>query len=276
VDSIELDGKKYISSKSAAKLAGYTQDYVGQLARAGKILATRVGRSWYVEKNALFEHAGVEMESTEVLARKTLINQSQSVRTSHLSPLLQHEVRKPLHSLRTATPSTSLKTWGSLKYLDDDADLAPKMPERTSKETPIPIAVHRKQNIETQPEKQIMDIQPPKKQTMEKISVSVERQSSQGQALALRPMMIGVGTLVALMGLLTSAISGIYVPHDVTFTDAQMASAGFAPYEAVISILMAILWDGLQLVGLFLAYLVNSLAPLFEMGLDFIIGLFPQ
>ncbi|MCW9054562.1 MAG: helix-turn-helix domain-containing protein [Candidatus Pacebacteria bacterium] len=47
-ETIILEGDKYISSKRAAELMGYTQDYIGQLCRAGKIEARQVGRSWYV------------------------------------------------------------------------------------------------------------------------------------------------------------------------------------------------------------------------------------
>lgn len=52
-DSIELEGKEYISSKRAARSCAYTQDYVGQLARAGHIDARRVSGLWYVHLESL-------------------------------------------------------------------------------------------------------------------------------------------------------------------------------------------------------------------------------
>ncbi|MDP3735522.1 MAG: hypothetical protein Q8R39_03795, partial [bacterium] len=55
-DSIEKQGKKYISAKRAAAEFGYTTDYIGQLARGGKIDATLVGRSWYVTESSLENH----------------------------------------------------------------------------------------------------------------------------------------------------------------------------------------------------------------------------
>lgn len=45
--------KKYISAKRAAKLTGYAMDYIGQLARAGKLDAQIVGRSWFVAEESL-------------------------------------------------------------------------------------------------------------------------------------------------------------------------------------------------------------------------------
>jgi hypothetical protein len=53
---VSFDGKDYISASRAAKLSGYNQDYVGQLARGGKILSRQIGNRWYVEKEGLLSH----------------------------------------------------------------------------------------------------------------------------------------------------------------------------------------------------------------------------
>jgi excisionase family DNA binding protein len=55
-NTVLIDGEEYISSNRAAKLVGYTKDYVGQLARAGKIKAKRVGRSWYIAESSINKH----------------------------------------------------------------------------------------------------------------------------------------------------------------------------------------------------------------------------
>ncbi len=55
-EALEFEGKRYISSKRAAQLVGYTKDYVGQLARAGKVDARLVGRSWYVAEDSIRSH----------------------------------------------------------------------------------------------------------------------------------------------------------------------------------------------------------------------------
>ena len=53
---ISFDGKDYISAARAAKLTGYHQDYVGQLARAGTLLSRQVGNRWYVEREGILAH----------------------------------------------------------------------------------------------------------------------------------------------------------------------------------------------------------------------------
>ncbi len=54
---IILNGKKYISSKRAAKLTGYTNDYVGQLCRGEKIQSRMVGRTRFVNKSSLLDYS---------------------------------------------------------------------------------------------------------------------------------------------------------------------------------------------------------------------------
>lgn len=53
---MSLGGKTFISVKRAAEITGYTRDYLGQLARGGKIESQRVGRSWYVNIESLSKH----------------------------------------------------------------------------------------------------------------------------------------------------------------------------------------------------------------------------
>ncbi len=55
-EKVVIDGVEYISSAKAAELVGYTKDYVGQLSRAGKVEATRVGRSWYISEDSIRKH----------------------------------------------------------------------------------------------------------------------------------------------------------------------------------------------------------------------------
>jgi hypothetical protein len=53
---LSLDGNPYISAAEGARITGYSQDYIGQLARRGIILSRLVGRKWYVDAKALKSH----------------------------------------------------------------------------------------------------------------------------------------------------------------------------------------------------------------------------
>lgn len=69
--AVSFDGKDYISASRAAKLTGYNQDYVGQLARGEVILSRQVGNRWYVDRESILKHkaekdallAAVQVES---------------------------------------------------------------------------------------------------------------------------------------------------------------------------------------------------------------------
>jgi hypothetical protein len=56
MEVVTIDGKDFVKASLAARQAGYTADYVGQLARAGSIPARLVGRTWYVDTDALRSH----------------------------------------------------------------------------------------------------------------------------------------------------------------------------------------------------------------------------
>jgi len=64
-DELFVGGNKYISSKRAAKLTGYTADYIGQLTRAGKVPGKLVGRAKFVDERAILEY-----KQESILAKK--------------------------------------------------------------------------------------------------------------------------------------------------------------------------------------------------------------
>ena len=66
MDELMIENRKFLSSKRAAEMTGYAQDYVGQLARMGKISARRVGRTWYVDESDLREYRLKESAISDV------------------------------------------------------------------------------------------------------------------------------------------------------------------------------------------------------------------
>jgi hypothetical protein len=88
-------------------LTGYHQDYIGQLARSGKIMSRQVGNRWYVDKSALVAH---QEEKNALLAAV----QTQSVGITDTNT---HTSKMPQESHAT---DDSL-----LVYTQDTADLLP-------------------------------------------------------------------------------------------------------------------------------------------------------
>lgn len=115
---VSLDGKDYISASRASKLTGYNQDYVGQLARSGHVLARQVGNRWYVEKGSLLAH---KYEKDSLLGAV----QSDSV-----------GIRRP-QSLLDATEAYEQPL---LNYIQETKDLMPTLAEREDIEEEDPIS----------------------------------------------------------------------------------------------------------------------------------------
>src|SRR3989344_3708024 len=61
---IDFEGRNFISAKDAAKLVGYVPDYVGQLARGGKLDAKMVGRAWFISRDSILKHREMNLSAT--------------------------------------------------------------------------------------------------------------------------------------------------------------------------------------------------------------------
>lgn len=60
MDELEISGRRYISSRRAAKEHKYHSDYIGQLIRGGKVEGQKVGRAWYVDAESLSTYLSKE------------------------------------------------------------------------------------------------------------------------------------------------------------------------------------------------------------------------
>jgi|AntRauTorckE6833_2_1112554.scaffolds.fasta_scaffold59613_2 hypothetical protein len=63
---IEIDGKKLTSIKEACSEVSYSRDYVTRLAREGKIVASLIGRQWYVDLLSLQNYVVQSKVESEV------------------------------------------------------------------------------------------------------------------------------------------------------------------------------------------------------------------
>lgn len=129
MDELEIKGKKYISSRRAAELTGYAKDYIGQLARAGKVPGTRVGRSWYVDEESLLsigkgieERPGAESRGSSAAP----VAAQAPIERAVISPI---QLRRSVISPATLqVPGYVLPgTWSAVTYFSDDAALLPSL-----------------------------------------------------------------------------------------------------------------------------------------------------
>jgi hypothetical protein len=119
MDELTLDDKKYLSSKRAAQITGYAKDYVGQLAREGRVEARLVGRNWYILESSILEHRfGAEEEKAPV-----------------------------------ATPEELSTTWETPKYISESPTMIPELAPKPLPQVEKPVAV----NFEPSDSRQVLE-----------------------------------------------------------------------------------------------------------------------
>lgn len=143
--SVSFDGKDYVSAQRAAKITGYHQDYVGQLARSGKILSRQVGNRWYVDREALVEH---KKHNDALLA--AVQTESVGLARTEAAPAPQEE---DLHFKYLATEEAS--NWPPLVQsrqgdINENNDISDEI-ERVPEINEIPIRVIRPRTLEKMP-----------------------------------------------------------------------------------------------------------------------------
>jgi len=120
-----LDGKAYVSAARASEISGYNKDYVGQLARSGKILSRRIGNRWYVERGGLLGHkeekdsllAAVQAESVGVRPVKNTPTPTKAMPFEQDAPYLTYH-QETADLMPTISPK--------------EADMEPERPDVTT------------------------------------------------------------------------------------------------------------------------------------------------
>lgn len=271
MDSIDLQGKKYISSKRAAKITGYAQDYVGQLARGEKIPATRVGRSWYVSERDILEHAGKLPSETVKLGQEATESHSLSTGVS--------QGKRTLHSLQNAPRGDSFKTWSSIQYLSDESDLIPssvkteekaidQKAEISSKNIAIPLRrIHSKTLPSSSPIERSIDGLEMRSKKTEKLEIN-KIALKQKRTVAF----VGMSAVAVALLLVTSLVGSLAISSEWT-VGSQLGTAYNADFSVLFDTFYFIFSEGIKAITDFFNILLASLDIFFTSGLDFILNL---
>ncbi len=132
MDELTIAGKKYISSKRASEITGYVKDYVGQLARGGKIPATRVGRAWYVDEQALRQHERTGTFTVEEVQLAPAVDVSAdtkevAVATPRKVFMEERKFATISHALLSTAQAHLPRTWQPIRYLKDESGFIPSI-----------------------------------------------------------------------------------------------------------------------------------------------------
>lgn len=126
MNSISVNGEKYVKASSIAKELGYTADYVGQLARAKKVEAVLVGRTWYVKEDSIKSHKTTRYRSSLTKSKK------------EIKKLVSEDAESASTGLKSAKDFSYIKNsyHPTVKYEVDEEDLIPILTEVGPRDLP--------------------------------------------------------------------------------------------------------------------------------------------
>lgn len=244
MDELEIDGKKYLSSRRAAKEHKYHIDYIGQLIRGGKVVGKKVGRSWYVEqgslKSYLTQEAGgkvpeintpvaedevkipepisesVREVSTPIISRTEVIEEK--IIQPTVPPVMpaQEKISEEAVSTRKvyfSTPEKEQAHSNTLTYVADDEPMLPVLNGRMRANADFVVPVRRVEEVAYDDEQE--------EETVEEIIEEMPRTS-------IRSKMPRATVLVGIIGLLAlaAAISSTFLVTSIKVQEGQPASVG--------------------------------------------------
>lgn len=140
MESITIEGTKYVKASSLARDFGYTTDYVGQLCRANKVEAQLVGRSWFVNPTTLKDHKQTRYRSTLTKTKEAV----EDVKLRIVASDAKKVPKYPENFYERAKSDNS-----TIRYEKDSADLLPELaPDKKHKELPVELADAEKVSVE--------------------------------------------------------------------------------------------------------------------------------
>jgi hypothetical protein len=89
---VEIGNKKLYAVREASRQVSYSRDYVTRLAREEKILASQIGRQWYVDLDSLKNYA--EVARIEADIRKAHLSAKRKQEQIFHSAKVQHEITR--------------------------------------------------------------------------------------------------------------------------------------------------------------------------------------
>ena len=82
--SLEINGKKLLPIKHVVESVSYSRDYITRLAREGKIVATHIGRNWYVDIDSLKNYESVSKDEQVIRKRRLSEERKRDLRIKEL------------------------------------------------------------------------------------------------------------------------------------------------------------------------------------------------
>jgi len=260
MDELEIDGKKYLSSKRAAREHKYHIDYIGQLIRAGKVVGKKVGRSWYVEeaslKSYLLAEAGapaapstpaiepafqqapaetpaapepayrapVEQEPLPPVHQEIIEEQKQEAPAPAAFQIREAPLERVVHFSKPASAPVQQKLASTLTYIEDNEPMLPVLNGRARANADFIAVPLRKIASETERSQEPESEESDEASVREENIVVTEAPTKAKRNFAFRAQVLAA-IAVAVFALV--AVASSMLAASIKVTDGGTASVGF-------------------------------------------------
>lgn len=104
--ALEINGKKMLTIKEAAKAVSYSRDHITKLAREGKIVATHIGRHWYVNLDSLKSYEETSKSEQEIRKRRLSEERRRDLQVKEI--LKQQDFHRRAKSVKSKKVATAI------------------------------------------------------------------------------------------------------------------------------------------------------------------------
>lgn len=250
MDSLEIEGKEYISAKRAAREHSYTMDYIGQLIRGGKLIGKKVGRAWYVEQDSLNAYlalllkpqdagmaATIEASQTSPVVQEPVAEKSADTGVEVQNPSVPASVATQVAQVVHREPERPAYHYPMLNYVQEDQkeeELIPHLDTSAAAEKPIAITRTYQQETpheevyEAGPQQQQMYAQVP--QGWQERQVGKRRSYLPSIRVSVLPAALGATALL----LLVSAVgASVFLVKEVSYQGATASISESIKYVSI-------------------------------------------
>lgn len=110
--SIKINGVTLMPIKDAAASISYSRDYVARLARAGKIVASQVGRQWFIDLTSLQTFSEVALQNEDVRKAELRVERKKELHAKDEFITLEKRVREKIVSQRINAAAVTMSALG--------------------------------------------------------------------------------------------------------------------------------------------------------------------
>ena len=125
---LNIEGKKYISTKRASELSGYTSDYIGQLSRGGFVKSTIIGKTKFVDEEELLKY--IEIVKNNKLLHKNGNGNAETIKSQNHPSEIFFGFHGASKISKSEYAHENINNENKINYSTDESPLFPELKKK--------------------------------------------------------------------------------------------------------------------------------------------------